>query len=474
MRPSIADDLPAPSTIVVLSLSTTTFFALPRSSSLMFSSLMPRSSVMALPPVRIAISSSMALRRSPKPGAFTAAVCSVPRSLFTTKVARASPSMSSAMMRNGLPTRATCSSSGSMSFITLIFFSWMRTSASSSTTSMRSASVTKYGDRYPRSNCMPSTTSSTVSADFDSSTVMTPSLPTFSIASAIRLPIVLSLFEAIVATWAISFLSFVDFETFFSSSTTASTAASMPRLSAIGLAPAVTLRSPSRKMAWARTVAVVVPSPAMSEVFEATSFSIWAPMSSYGSFSSISLATVTPSLVIVGLPNFLSMTTLRPFGPSVAFTASAMMLMPRSSAARASSSNLSCFGMARVPSFLLENGEDIFLAHDQVLLVIELHLGAGVLPEQDLVPGLHVERAHLTLVGDLAVADGDHLALLRLLLGRVGDDDPAFLGLFLLEPLHQKPIVQRTNLHTLLLLRWNFARAVQRDQVRGSIWLPGM
>jgi hypothetical protein len=26
-------------------------------------------------------------------------------------------------------------------------------------------------------------------------------------------------------------------------------------------------------------------------------------------------------LVIVGLPNFLSMTTLRPFGPSVAFTA---------------------------------------------------------------------------------------------------------------------------------------------------------
>ena len=68
---------------------------------------------------------------------------------------------------------------------------------------------------------MPSTTSRTVSADFDSSTVMTPSLPTFSIASAIRLPIVLSLFEAIVATWAISFLSLVDFESFFSSSVTA-------------------------------------------------------------------------------------------------------------------------------------------------------------------------------------------------------------------------------------------------------------
>ena len=34
----------------------------------MFSSLMPRSSVMARPPVRMAMSSSMALRRSPKPG----------------------------------------------------------------------------------------------------------------------------------------------------------------------------------------------------------------------------------------------------------------------------------------------------------------------------------------------------------------------------------------------------------------------
>src|SRR6059036_2520875 len=281
---------------------------------------------------------------------------------------------------------------------------------------------------------MPSTTSSLVSADFDSSTVMTPSLPTFSIASAIRLPIVLSLFEAIVATWAISFLSLVDLESFFSSSVTASTAAAMPRLSPIGLAPAVTLRSPSRKIACASTVAVVVPSPAMSEVFEATSFSIWAPMSSYGSFSSISLATVTPSLVIVGLPNFLSMTTLRPFGPSVALTAAAMMLTPLSSALRASSSNLSCFGMDDDPP-LLENGEDVFLAHDEVFLVVDLDLGARVLPEQDLVASLHVEGDLLAVVADLSRADGDHLTLLRLLLRRVRDDDPAPLDLLLLQTL---------------------------------------
>ncbi len=145
---------------------------------------------------------------------------------------------------------------------------------------MRSGSVTKYGERYPRSNCIPSTTSRAVSADLDSSTVMTPSLPTLSIASAIRLPIVLSLLEAMVATCSISFLSLVDLDMLFSSLTTASTAASIPRLSPIGLAPAVTFLSPSRIMAWASTVAVIVPSPAMSEVLEATSLSIWAPMSS--------------------------------------------------------------------------------------------------------------------------------------------------------------------------------------------------
>ena len=49
------------------------------------------------------MSSSMALRRSPKPGALTAATFKPPRSLLTTSVARASPSTSSAMMRSGLP-----------------------------------------------------------------------------------------------------------------------------------------------------------------------------------------------------------------------------------------------------------------------------------------------------------------------------------------------------------------------------------
>jgi hypothetical protein len=52
----------------------------------------------------------------------------------------------------------------------------------------------------------------------------------------------------------------------------------------------------------ASTVAVVVPSPALSEVLLAASLTSWAPMFSTLSRSSISSATVTPSLVTVGPP----------------------------------------------------------------------------------------------------------------------------------------------------------------------------
>src|SRR5262247_1425873 len=293
---------------------------------------------------------------------------------------------------------------------------------------------------------MPSTTSSSVSSDFASSTVITPSLPTFFMASARKRPISASPLAEMVATCAISSFEVTFLEFFLRSSTTVSTARSMPRLRSIGFIPAATDLAPSLTIEAASTVAVVVPSPATSEVLEATSRTICAPMFSYLSLSSISLATVTPSLVIVGLPNFLSMTTLRPFGPRVAFTAAAMTVTPLSSELLASSSNLSCFGMDHDPP-LVENGEDIFLAHDEKFLVVDLDLGARILPEQDLVAGLHVERHLLAVVVDLAGADGDDLALLRLLLGRVRDDDPAPLDLLFLQTLDQDPIVQRTNLH---------------------------
>ena len=121
--------------------------------------------------------------------------------------------------------------------------------------------------------------------------------------------------------------------------TAAATPASIPRFKLIGFAPAATLRNPSRTIVQASTVAVVVPSPATSSVFLATSFTNSAPMRSYGSSRSISLAIDTPSLVIVGAPHFLSSTTLRPFGPRVTRTASASLFIPASRPRRASSSN---------------------------------------------------------------------------------------------------------------------------------------
>ena len=175
---------------------------------------------------------------------------------------------------------------------------------------------------------MPSTTSSVVSIDLASSTVMTPSLPTFSMASARMSPIMLSPLALMVPTCAISVLPLVGLDCSLRLSTTLATAASIPRLMSIGFEPAATRRAPSLKMAWASTVAVVVPSPATSEVLDATSLTIWAPMLAILSASSISLATVTPSLVTVGEPHDFSMITLRPRGPSVALTVLARMLSP--------------------------------------------------------------------------------------------------------------------------------------------------
>jgi hypothetical protein len=139
-----------------------------------------------------------------------------------------------------------------------------------------------------------------------------------------------------VPTCAISLWSRVGFDIFLSSATIASTLRSIPRLSSIGLMPATTSLLPSRKIACASTVAVVVPSPATSLVLLATSRTICAPMFSNLSSSSISFATVTPSLVTVGEPKLFSMMTLRPFGPSVTRTAFASALTPARIFARAS------------------------------------------------------------------------------------------------------------------------------------------
>ena len=229
----------------------------------------------------------------------------------------------------------------------------------------------------------------------------------------------------------------------------------MPRFRLIGFAPAVTFFSPSRKIACARTVAVVVPSPARSLVLVATSFTICAPMFSIGSSSSTSFATVTPSLVISGEPNLRSITTLRPFGPSVTFTASASLSTPFFSAAARlgvehqvlrSHGSLSSIVRGRLAESLQPiTASTSRLAQDQVLLVLQRHLGPAVLPVEHLVAHLQLHRDRFpssTRPG----AHGDDFPLLRLLLRGIRDVQPAAHLLLLLQRLDDDAVRERLDL----------------------------
>ena len=117
-----------------MSLFNTTLLAVPRSSTVAPSNDSPTSSEITVPPVRIAISSSIAFLLSPNPGALHAAALTMPLKLFTTKVANASPSISSAIINNGLPAFATDSNSGSKSLMFEIFLSNNKISGVSSST----------------------------------------------------------------------------------------------------------------------------------------------------------------------------------------------------------------------------------------------------------------------------------------------------------------------------------------------------
>merc|ERR1719369_557423 len=207
-----------------------------------------------------------------------------------TRVESASPSMSSAMMTSGFLTWLASSRAGMMDWMLEIFFSENRTSASLYSTLAPLLVLMKYGLMYPRSNFIPSITSSSSYKVLPSLTVMTPSFPTFFMASEMSSPMAVSPLALIVATWAIS--------------------------------------------------AGVVPSPACSLVLLATSWTSLAPMFWNLSGSSTALATVTPSLVILGDPQEDSITTFRPLGPIVTETASASTSTPFSISARTSAPNL--------------------------------------------------------------------------------------------------------------------------------------
>src|SRR5208337_301328 len=210
-------------------------------------------------------------------------------------------------------------------------------------------------------------------------------------------------------------------------------------------------------MARARMVAVVVPSPATSDVLEATTLTSLAPMFSNGSLSSISFETVTPSLVTSGPPNDLLRMTFRPVGPSVEPTALARVSTPPSILRRPASEKMSCFATDVCSSNRLgietdcgavsldDLGQDVGFAKDLDLLAVHLDLGARVLAEEDLVPFDHADRGTLAGIEELAGAYRQHLAALGLLLGRIGKHDAARRLLFRLDLLNHHPVFQGTN-----------------------------
>jgi hypothetical protein len=60
-----------------------------------------------------------------------------------------------------------------------------------------------------------------------------------------------------------------------------------------------------------------------------------------------------------------------------------------------------------------EHSHDIALFHDQVLVAVDLHLGARPLAEQHSVAGLNIDRDWLAGFIAPTRANGDDLALLR-------------------------------------------------------------
>ena len=146
-----------------------------------------------MPPVRIAISCSISLRRSPKPGALTATQVKVPRSLLTTSVDSASPSTSSAMMSSFLPHLHHLLQQG-QDFLNdgnLLVGDQDIADHQEPLPSFRCRSPCRRKHSRGRTAC-PSTMVMPVVMVLLSSTVITPSAPTVSIASEISLPMVSS------------------------------------------------------------------------------------------------------------------------------------------------------------------------------------------------------------------------------------------------------------------------------------------
>src|ERR1700759_4214687 len=92
---------------------------------------------------------------------------------------------------------------------------------------------------------------------------------------------------------------------------------------------------------------------------------------------------------------------------------------------------------------LLDDREDVAGGEHQVLLAGVLDLGAAVLRVENRVADADVDRNAVALVVDPAGADGEDGALLRLLLGGVGDHDARRRGGLSLVRLDHDAVLER-------------------------------
>ena len=79
-----------------------------------------------------------------------------------------------------------------------------------------------------------------------------------------------------------------------------------------------------------------------------------------------------------------------------------------------------------------------------MVLAFEHDFAARVLAEENLIAGLYFDRYKLAVLAVLAFADGDDLALLRLFLGGIRDDNSTLGPLEFIDTFDQNSIAQRS------------------------------
>src|SRR5262249_44635022 len=105
----------------------------------------------------------------------------------------------------------------------------------------------------------------------------------------------------------------------------------------------------------------------------------------------------------------------------------------------------------------VDDAHDVGLLHDQELLAVDLDLGARPFAEQHAIAFFDIDRNELAGLIAAARAHGDHLALGRLLLSGVRNDDAAGRLLLGLDAPDDDAVVKRTKLHGLSLALLRFA-----------------